>query len=255
MIEYNGKRKKQPFFKCVKGVVKLFKGKITVHCIGGEIEDKCLYLANHANKLGPLLYETYLPAYCAKWGASQMLGGYKERWLYLRNVLYIQKNGWKKGKATFKATYEALFSQFFYKGIKVLPTYHDTKLIRTIKKSVDILKDGQGIMIFPEDSEEGYFDVLKSFHAGFVLLAERYYKTTGEDIPMRPVYYHAKKKCIVVGEKCYYSEYKNQGLTKTEIAEVLKNKTNELFVKIENGEFDEKKQNNATEEIEQNANA
>ena len=58
-----------------------------------------------------MVYEFSFPIKHATWGAYQMLGSYKMRFKYLRDVLYMQKNGLKKGKATFKAmrgAYEGL---------------------------------------------------------------------------------------------------------------------------------------------------
>lgn len=239
-IEYNGKRKKQPIFSIFKGVFKIFKGKVRVYYVGDKIKDGELLVANHANKSGPLIYESYLPLYHAKWGAHQMLGSYKERWKYLRNVLYIQKNGWSKGKATLKATYEAFFSKYIYKGMKVLPTYQDARLARTIKKSVATLSNDISLMIYPEDSSNGYFDVIKKFLPGFVLVMEKYKKATGKDVPVRPIYYHKKKRIILVGEAYYLGEYQKQNLSREEIAETIKNELNQLYVKIESGKFDNK---------------
>ncbi len=59
-----------------------------------------------------------------------MLGKYSERRAYLRDVLYIRKNGRSKVYAGFKSFYEAFFSKYFYKGIKVLPTYSDIRFVK-----------------------------------------------------------------------------------------------------------------------------
>ena len=250
-IEYQLKKKPQPIFNCFKAVCRVFFGKIKVVQLGDKVQDKCLYVCNHANKKGPLVYEMYLPAYCVRWGAGEMTENYKARFLYLRDVLYIQKNGVKKGKATIKALFEAAFSQFIYKGVKVFPTYHDERLVRTIKNSITALENNIGVMIFPEDSNQGYFDKLTKFFEGFVLLMERYNKKTKEDIPVRPVYYHKKKKLIVVGESFYYSDFINKGLNREQIAEFFCNQVNSLYLRIENGEFDKVKRKKMAKKLEE----
>lgn len=239
-IEYQLPKRKQRVFGPIKKILKFFCKKIKVVSVGGELMENALLLANHANKKGPLIYELYLPIHCVKWGAHEMLGNYKQRWHYLRDVLYIQKNGVNKFKATIKATFEAIFSKFFYRGIKVLPTYKDARVRRTFDKSVDVLNDGSAVMIYPENSDNGYFDVLTAFYSGFTFIAEKYYKVNGVDVPIRPVYYHKKKRIIVVGEPCFYSEMKNSGMKRDEMAEFMKNKVNDLYYKIESGEFDQK---------------
>ena len=240
VIEYQLPKHRQPFFAFVKGIIKIFMKKKRVVVLGEEPEDKCVYLANHANKMGPVNYDCYFPVYHVKWGAHQMLESYGERRKYLRDVLYILKNGVSRRAAAFKAFFEAFFSQFFYKGLKIIPTYPDMRLMRTVKKSVDILDDNTAIMIYPENSESGYADEMHSFFSGFVLVTESYYKKHGEDVPVRPVYMNRKKGIIVIGESVKLHDLYAQGLNRDGIAEYMKDRVNELYHRIENGEFDKK---------------
>ena len=122
-IEYQPPKKRQPVFACFKGLLRIFIRKVRVVTVGGEPDEHCLYLANHANKMGPMIYNMFFRPYHVKWGASPMLGNYKERYRYLRDVLYIQKNGSGKAIASFRAFFEAFFSKYVYKGMKLLPTY------------------------------------------------------------------------------------------------------------------------------------
>lgn len=240
IIEYQLPKRRQPFFSFVKKIMKIFMTKKRTVVLGESLQEKCLYLANHANKMGPVNYEVFFPVYTVKWGAHEMLGKYSERRKYLRDVLYIQKNKMGRAKAGFKAFFEAYFSQFFYKGMKFLPTYPDMRLIKTVRKSVEVLDDNSALMIFPEDSSEGYNLQATSFFSGFVLVMESYFKKHGEDIPVRPVYLHKKKKLIVVGESVYLKDFTNMGFDREKIAEFMKDKVNELYNRIESGEFDKK---------------
>ncbi len=240
-IEYQPPRRKQPFFACVKAFMRLFHRKIRTVSLDGKLDDKCLYLFNHANKYGPILYELYFPVYNVKWGASPMLGSYSERRKYLRDVLYIQKNGYGRAKASFKAFFEAFFSAFFYKGMKMIPTYPDARLVKTVKKSVEVLDDS-AVMIFPEDSGAGYFEVMQKFLPGFVLVAEQYYRKHNEDIPMRAAYYSKERRLIVVDEPCYLQELKAEGLDREGIAEALRIRVNAFHDRIVSGQFDTPRQ-------------
>ena len=236
-IEFQLPRRRQPLFACFKGVLRLFIRKVRVIFLEPELRKKtCLYLANHANKTGPLIYEMFLPVYHVKWGAHEMLGNYDSRRAYLRDVLYIRKNRVPRRKAAAKALFEGVFSKYIYRGMKVLPTYPDGRLIRTVKKSVELLKNGLSLMIYPENSNTGYHDVLVELFAGFSLVMEQYRKSTGKDIPVCPVYYHRRKRLIVVGKAHTLAEY--EGLRRKELAEVFRKLINDLFYRIERGEFD-----------------
>jgi len=236
-IEYSLPRRRQPFFACVKAVMRLFHRKIRTVSLDGKLDERCLYVINHANKYGPMLYELYFPVYNVKWGAAPMLGSYGERRKYLRDVLYIQKNGYGRALASFKAFFEAFFSAFFYKGMKMVPTYPDARLVKTVKKSAEILSEA-ALMIFPEDSSDGYHDVATKFLSGFVLVAEQYFRKNGEDIPIRPAYYSKEKRLIVVGEPYYLQDLKGEGLDREGVAEAFRIRVNALHDRIESGEFD-----------------
>lgn len=235
--EYSLPKKKQPVFSCVKGVIKLFVKKVKVVVLGGEIKEPTLFLANHANKMGPVIYELFFPVYTVKWGAHEMLGSYKERRSYLKDILYIKKN--KKGKvyASVKATFEAIFSGAMYKGLKFVGTYRNAGAFKTVKKTCDILNNDISVMVFPENSDDGYFDEMVSFYPGFVPVAEQMKKRHGKDVAIRPVYYHKKKSLIVIGKEFLFSQFKAMNLKREEIAEFFKERVNELYYKIESGEI------------------
>lgn len=218
-----------------------FHKKIRTVALDGRVDERCLYLVNHANKYGPILYEMYFPAYNVKWGAHPMLGTYSERRKYLRDVLYIQKNGYNRAKASFKAFFEAFFSAFFYKGMKMLPTYPDARLMKTVKTSVEILKDS-AVMIFPENSNKGYYDVMTEFFPGFVLVMDQYYRKNKADIPVRAVYYSKKRSLMVVDEPCFLQDFVKEGLNREGVAEAMRLRVNALHDRIESGEFDTPKQ-------------
>jgi len=227
--KWSYKKKKQPVWAFFKAIVAPFNRVKEVVYLGEQLPKKCIMVSNHNNKKGPLVFEINLPILHAKWGAYWMLGGYKERFHYLRDVLYIQKNGLSKFKATLKGGFEAIFSLWSYKGLKVIPSFPDARLRRTLQYSMTVLEQDVSIMIYPEDSGKGYFDVMSHFFPGFVMLADAWYKKTGEDLPVFPIYYGRKSKKIVVGKPLYVQQLKEQGLNREEIAEKFRLEVNKLY--------------------------
>ena len=221
--------KRQPIWRIFKFILRPFYRVKNVEFLGEKFPQKCIIVSNHQNKRGPMVYEHSLPVRHATWGAYQMLGSYKMRFHYLRDVLYIQKNGLKKGKATFKAMIEALFSLWTYRGMKILPSFPDARFRSTLRYSMECLDNGLAVSMYPEDSNKGYFDEMTHFFSGFVMLAEQYYKKTGEDVPIFPAYYGVKKKKIVVGKPLYVQDFIKQGLNREEIAEKFRLEVNQLY--------------------------
>lgn len=228
-IEWKLPKHRQPIWKVFKFIFKPFFYVKNVQFLGEKFPEKCIIISNHNNKKGPMVYEFSLPTSHVTWGAYQMLGSYKMRFKYLRDVLYIQKNGVKKWKATLKAGFEAIFSIYTYRGMKVLPSFPDARFRKSLQYSIECLDAGFAISLYPEDSNQGYFDEMKHFFPGFVMLAEQYYKRTGEDLPIFTAYYGRKKKKIVVGKPLYVQDFVKQGLKRDEIAEKFRLEVNQLY--------------------------
>lgn len=119
-----------------------------------------------------------------------------------------------------------------YKGIKVIPTYPDVRLKTTIKNSIKVLNDNKSIVIFPEDSNNGYFKVLTEFFPGFIMLSEQYYKLYNIDLPIYPLYYNHHLKQMIIGFPMYIQKLKHQGLNREEISNVFCNAVNDLYFKF-----------------------
>lgn len=236
--EFKVFKKKQPFFNFIKIFLRMYYRRPRVVVIPDKVEEKAIFVSNHCSKQGPMILEVYLPYFHAKWGAHEMLGNYKTRFHYLRDVYYIQKKKAGKFSSTLKAGFEAFFSIYFYKGMKIIGTYQSAQLLTTINNSIKVIENNIPVMIFPENSNDGYEDVIGEFFSGFVLLAERYYKKNQVDLPIYPMYFHEKKRLVVMGEPCYVQEYKKQGLDKDQISDEFRKKVNDLYFQIEAGKFD-----------------
>lgn len=219
--EYKPPKRRQPFFKVIGGLLKaLFYRKIKVVNLAGEISEKSIFVSNHAGKHGPMALEFNLP-FNVKWGAWQMLAGFKTRWKYLRDVHYMQELGKGKFAASFRATADALFSKMLYKGVKFIGTYPDLRFVKTVNESIAVLDSNMSVSVFPENAAEvgGYLDEADKFLPGFVALAEQYYKKRGEDLPVYPVYYSHKKKLLIIDRPQYVNELRRSGMDRNDVAE------------------------------------
>lgn len=227
--EYKVPSRRQPIFAVVRTFFRLFYRRPRIINLAGEIPDKCIILSNHAAKSGPMALELYFPKFNVKWGAHEMMEDYTSRRNYLRDVYYIRKRGMNKFLATFSAGFEAIFSKMIYKGMKFIPTFTDTRLMRTINDSVKVLDANAAIMIFPENSNEGYHEELTEFFSGFVMLATKYFRLRGEDVPVYPVYYHGGKRLLIIDKPLYVNKTMGEGKSRSDIAEIMRLKVNQLY--------------------------
>ncbi|MBQ4053513.1 MAG: hypothetical protein IJD33_04155, partial [Clostridia bacterium] len=109
------------------------------------------------------------------------------------------------------------------------PTYQDGRFATTLRNSVEVLDADMSVMIYPENSNEGYKDVLTEFFPGFVMLAEKYYRQKGEDVPVYPVYYSIKKRIMVIGKPLYVQDMVKEGLDRYQIAQRYCDAVNQLY--------------------------
>ncbi len=228
--EYKVNLGRQPFYKGFRGIMHLIFKKPEIINLAGDLEQKCIILSNHSAKSGPPALDIYYPQRCCKWGAHEMFESWTNRKNYLRDILNIKKLGKKPGFwNSFKSGLMAIFNKAIYKGMRMIPTYPDVRISNTIKMSMEVLDANMPVMIYPEDSDRGYFDVLTAFHPGFVMLANRYYKKTGIDLPIYPVYYSLKKRMLIIDKPIYMQQMVKDGLDKFAIAEKYKEAVNKLY--------------------------
>lgn len=212
----------------IKVILKIFKRKPKYIFLGEEFTDQAIYLSNHVAAHGPLTYELYFPKLFRFWGVHNMNENFKEKYLYLSTTYFQGKKHMSKFCAKFCAVFATPVMGLFYWGIKLLPTYTDARLVKTVKKSIEILKNNQSILIFPEDSSDGYHDVLKEYFSGFFILAKKAFEKEGLDLPIYNMYYQRKNKRVIVDKPIKYSDLVKLNLSKEGIAEMFRVRANEL---------------------------
>ena len=226
-------KKNHPIFDKFKAIFRLFKKKPEILDLSGDFTEARLFVANHSAANGPFTYELYFPHSFRPWGALQMCGNYAERWNYLYYIFYQQKLHFSKPVSFIIATLFAIISKMCYNGAELIPTYQDIRMKNTITTSLDVLKDGENVLIFPENSSDGYHEILTEFHPGFVTLAKFYKKRTGKDLPICTVYFSGRKNRMVIDKPIYLSKLieERKVFNDSQIAEYFKDRINELGAK------------------------
>ena len=214
-------------FSLVKRVVKLFKKKPTIYSEVSHYESKAIFISNHSAASGPMVLSLYFPSPFVPWGAHPMTEGYKKRWQYLYYIFYQQKLGYKKFRSFIIATLFALISKMLYKGMRLIPTYSNLQLSKTFKLSKQCIDSDCPILVFPEDSEKGYFEVLTKYNQGFIRFAQYYYKKTNIDLPIYTIYFSKQLNAMII-EKPAFIQPLLKTMTSIEISDFFKDKTNAL---------------------------
>lgn len=195
--------------------------------LGKGFERGSLIISNHVGSSGPLTLELYMEKPIRFWGTYEMNSGLRSVYKYLTTIYYPQKKGWSVPLAKIFGIIAAPVANLFYKGLNLISTYKDARFVKTVHQSLDAIRRGESIVVFPEDSSKGYFEELTCFFAGFAMFADVCYKK-GMDLPIYVTYLNKEEGKFLVDAPIYYSEFVNQGKSRTEIADILLDRCNAL---------------------------
>jgi len=222
-VKYNRKL----WFRRLKTLLRLFIKEPEFVYLGEEMKDQAFFLSNHVGSSVPLAMELYSNVPFRFWGTYEMNSSLPTVYRYLSYTYYYKKQHWNLTLARLFCLIAAPLVWVFYRGLNLIPTYPDMRFHKTIRESLDVLKDDQSLVIFPEHSADGYFDELVLFHPGFVLMAEQSLKA-GMDLPVFLAYYRKPERRFIVDKPMLISELLKIGETREAIAEKLRIRCNEL---------------------------
>ncbi len=208
--------------------------------LGEEFTVGGVILSNHEGTDAPMSLELYCDKPLRMWGASEMNSGLVSMYKYQTRIYYHEKKGWNLHLARLFCLIATPLTNLFYKGLNLISTYRDTRFRRTIRESLDAVRAGENIVIFPEDSTNGYLEELEGFHRGFVVFAE-ICKKQGIDLPIYVTYFRKKDLTYIVDAPVKYSQLCQSGASKEEICKRLVLRCNELGKMQFNEEIEEER--------------
>lgn len=156
-----------------------------------------IVVANHSQAQGPLLAALRYPRPKGIWCIGEMLNA--------REVpQYAYEDFWRQKPIMIRWFFKllsyiiAIPASYALKHSDTIPVYKDSRIITTFKKTVENLKEGNDVIIFPEWRTE-HNEIINELQDKFVDVARLYYKTTGKKIKFVPMYHAANLKKVVFG--------------------------------------------------------
>lgn len=195
--------------------------------LGEKFSNSSIIISNHEGTDAPMSMELYCDKPIRFWGAHEMNSGLVSLYKYQTKIYYHEKKHWNIHLARLFCLIASPITNLFYKGLNLISTYKDARLVKTLRESMEALKQGDNIVVFPEDSKNGYLEQLEGFFAGFVMLAEVCYKR-GMDVPIFVTYFRRKDLKYIIDAPIKYSELAKGGATRADIAKRLLDRCNEL---------------------------
>ena len=219
--------KRKLWFRFIKAVQRKFVKKPEMIYFGEGIPDGSLILCNHAGATGPVVWEMYMDNF-RFWATHEITEGTVSIYRYLSQVFFLRKKHWNKVAAKIVSFIAAPFMCLYVTGWELIPSYSDMRLSRTIKTTMEVLKEGCNVVIFPENSSQGYYDELPSVHPGFCLAGEAALKN-GIDVDLVLSYLKAADdRCLIIDSPVKFSKLKECYGTRDAMADFVCSRINEL---------------------------
>lgn len=197
------KQKKPLLFRLIVRIVRRLTPKYTVCGVEKLPEESCVIVGNHCQLYGPIAAELYMPRDSFIWCVGEMMNR-KEVPAYAYEDFWPGK---RKGLCWFYHMLSHLIAlpmSYVLTYAHAIPVYHDTRILTTIRRSIECLNSGADVVIFPE-SHEPYNGILWNFHTHFADLARMYYRRTGNAVCFVPMYTAPKLGSIHFGDPVRYN--------------------------------------------------
>ena len=189
-------------YRLIRRIVRHLFPKYTLSGLDNLPADPCIIVGNHAQAYGAVAAEMDMPRPHAVWCVGEMMNR-KEV------PAYTMKDFWYMKPKAVRWLYR-LFSHiiagplsYVLSHAHTIPVYRDARIVSTFRKSMELLKAGTDIVIYPE-SREPYNGLVWRFQEHFADLAKLYYRRTGVAVSFVPMYIAPRLNRICFGEPVRY---------------------------------------------------
>ncbi|NLO85732.1 MAG: hypothetical protein GX096_09945 [Clostridiales bacterium] len=160
-----------------------------------------VFCPNHAGAFGPIDMCAHFPLHAAShpWLNAGMMDA--------KTVpAYVRQDYWWKPGCFLEPLYNATLPYIaaailppVLRSVPGVPVYHDMQVIKTFRKSVEYLRQGDNLVIFAQQPS-GYQSHHMELNKGFLQIAPMAYRTLGIALKFYPVHIDYKKRLFTVGE-------------------------------------------------------
>ena len=173
-------------YRIIRWMVRFFAPKFRL--VGEENlpDEPCVIVGNHSHMYGPIAGELYVPGKHEIWCAGEMMNR-KEVPAYAYQDFWSGKPAWSRWFFRILSHLIAPLAELIFTNAHTIGVYHDIRIADTFRESMDALRDGYHLVIFPEHYEK-HNNIVNDFQEKFVDLARFYYKKSGKELTFVPLY-------------------------------------------------------------------
>jgi hypothetical protein len=196
-----------------------------------------VFVANHLDSRGPIALQFSIPLRLYTWLQGEMLDK-KEAVAYLQKDVFEHQLHLKPPVSRWLSWMCCKISVPMLRSFGCIPVYehHYKRLLVTLQLTVNILREGKYVAIFPEDSRPPAVPdpetKIYPFQHSFVRLAEDYFKETGKSLVFYPVAVHPAG-FVEVGNLVAYDPHELRGREFHRIKDTMEREIRDMYLKMD----------------------
>jgi hypothetical protein len=189
-------------YRVIRWLVWLFSPKFRIEGRENIPDEACVIVGNHSQMYGPISAELYTPVVHDTWCAGEMMDKHEVA-EYAYHDFWAEKPFWNRWFFWLVSRMIGPLAELIFTNADTVAVYHDARVMTTFRRSMESLKTGSDVVIFPE-KDEPCNAILYQFHEHFTDLAMLYSKRTGIALRFVPMYISPRLKSIHFGEPLQY---------------------------------------------------
>lgn len=164
-----------------------------------------VFCPNHAGAFGPIDMCAHFPLsdHCHPWLNAAVMDPKQV-------PAYVRQDYWWEPGCFFEPLLNVTLPYMaaavlppILRSVPGVPVYHDMQVIKTFRKSIEYLRQGEHLIIFPQQPS-GYQSHHMELNSGFLQIAPMAYRTLQLRLKFYPVHIDYKKRKFIVGMPVQY---------------------------------------------------
>ena len=194
-----------PLFRAVRWLARRVFPKFEIK-IPAAMQGPVVYVSHHQNMFGPVRIMLWFPIEVRTW-IYQVFFNRKACYDQYMGYTFTKRFGLPKPIAMLAAFPVSRLVPAFFHSMRGIPVYRGSKqIIDTFRTSVEALKQGHSILIFPDIHYSDASADTKELYEGFLHLEKYYYNMNRGHIPFVPLYASKNGRVITAGEPVMFQD-------------------------------------------------
>lgn len=218
------------FFTFIQGVARRIYPKFTVQLPNSQ-ESPVVYISHHQNLFGPFHCMLWFPQPIHAWILYCFLD---QKACYKQFIEFTFTKRYKFPLVLAKIIcfpFSYFVSKLLTSG-KGIPVYRGSrKIMTTIKMSIEALRRGENIIIFPDIDYQDHSSKMKDFYNGFLYLEKYYYQATGKHLCFIPLFVSRNHRTLSTSEPIYFRDGEDFYMERKIVQQKIQTVLNDLAIK------------------------